>query len=353
MILHIILLAIVVIIATLWTPKYKKKNAVWCSFVFFILIAFRNNGSIDDAAVYVPIYEMLSENNDGLVRWVEPFTQLLILISTYLGWSVKGLYALFAFLSALFLSLSLPYFIRNRSQNILYWIGLFLLHYLSCANVIVQVLASAMLTYIVVLQLKGYKKLSFVLFILLSFVHSASIIAIVLWFAINYRDKLFTKSRIMYILILCLVIGLLGGIKFVLVCGADLVPDEYKYLVDAVVQGQSSDKKGILIFLTLASFLYTIMSINIKTIDYHQKVACIATAIYLSFYVFSFGVLFLFRIAYYFIFFSPFAFAYIPLKKDTKILFGIFLIVYFIYTLFHFDTVFITNYTGSLNLRVQ
>lgn len=173
MILHIILLAIVVIIATLWTPKYKKKNAVWCSFVFFILIAFRNNGSIDDAAVYVPMYEMLSENNDGLVGWVEPFTQLLILISTYLGWSVKGLYALFAFLSALFLSLSLPYFIRNRSQNILYWIGLFLLHYLSCANVIVQVLAGAMLTYIVVLQLKGYKKLSFVLFILLSFVHSA------------------------------------------------------------------------------------------------------------------------------------------------------------------------------------
>lgn len=350
MILHIILLAIVVFIATLWTPKQKRKNAVLCSFVFFSLIAFRNNGSVDDAAVYVPMYKMLSGNNEGLVGWVEPFTQLLILISTYFGWSVKGLYALFAFLSALFLSLSLPYFIKNRSQNILYWIGLFLLHYLSCANVIVQVLSSAMLTYFVVLQLKGYKKLSFILFVLLSFVHSASIIAIVLWFAINYRDKLFTKRKMTYIPILCLAIGLLGGIKFVLVYGADWVPDQYKYLVDAVIQGESLDKKGILIALTLTSFLYTVMHINIKTIDYHQKAACIATAIYLSFYVFSFGVLFLFRIAYYFIFFSPFTFAYIPLKKDMKILFSMFLITYFIYTLFHFDTLFITNYTGSINL---
>lgn len=93
MILHIILLAIVVFIATLWTPKQKRKNAVLCSFVFFSLIAFRNNGSVDDAAVYVPMYKMLSGNNEGLVGWVEPFTQLLILISTYFGWSVKGLYA--------------------------------------------------------------------------------------------------------------------------------------------------------------------------------------------------------------------------------------------------------------------
>lgn len=350
MIAHIFLLAVVVVIASIWTPKQKKKNAICCSFVFFSLIAFRNNGSVDDAAVYVPIYKMLSGNNEGLVGWVEPFTQLLILISTYLGWSVKGLYALFAFLSALFLSLSLPYFIRNRSQNILYWIGLFLLHYLSCANVIVQVLASAMLTYIVVLQLKGYKKLSLVLFILLPFVHSASIIAIISWFAINYKDKWFTRKRMIYIPILCLVIGLLGGIKYVLIYGAAWVPDEYKYLVDAVIQGETLDKKGLLITLTFFSFLYTIMHINIKSIDCYQKAACIVVAIYLSFYVLSFGVLLLFRIAYYFIFFSPFAFAYIPFGRNMKILLGLFLIAYFIYTLFHFDTVFIIDYAGSLNL---
>ena len=46
-----------------------------------------------------------------------------------------------------------------------------------------------------------------------------------------------------YIPILCLAIGLLGGIKFVLVYGADWVPDQYKYLVDAVIQGESLDKK--------------------------------------------------------------------------------------------------------------
>jgi hypothetical protein len=317
--------------------------------VFFSLIAFRNGGSVDDYAVYEDIYKTLTEN-PHFVEWVEPFTQLEIAISNLLGWSVKGLYFLSALITAIFLGISLPYFIKKKSEFVIYWMGLSLLHYYSCTGLIVQVQCAAMLMYIVTLQLRGKTKLSFFLYIILCFVHSAALIMIPLWLLIEYRRKIFNQKRLKYAPYIFLFFCLLGGFKLLLLKFANLIPSNYSYIIEMIIDGENADKKGFLIFFCLSCYTLTLLRVKFKSVDGYKQAALIAVFVYLILYFASFGVLYLFRIAYYLLFFSPFCFAYIPLHKFEKKVLGIFMCAYFVFTMYHFDTYVISDYEGSLNL---
>lgn len=350
MAIHVILLFIVIFVSFGWNKKNSRTISFVCAFLFFSLIAFRDGGCTDDALVYKPIYDSLKEARWKLVSWVEPFSWLEINTSLLLGWSVKGWYFIIAFISAFFLGMSLPFFIHNRKEFTMYWIGLFLLQYFGCATVIIQVQAAAMLMYIVVLQLKGRNKLSLLLMISLCLVHSASVLMIPLWFMIKYRDRIVKLDLHVMLPWFILILSLLGAVKSMILLGQNFIPEEYSYIVTFIVEGNTDDKKGFLIFFSFACYLLLLKSVNCSKLSIEVKTVIICVMTYLCLYFSSFGVSMLHRVAYYLVFFSPFIFAYIRFKNKEAILLSMFMIAYFIFTLFHFFYPFFEDYSGSVDL---
>jgi hypothetical protein len=352
MAIHFVVLLFVVVVACLWTPENSRRLSICCALIFFSLIAFRNGGSVDDHSVYESTFKIFS-NHRHFVDWIELYTQLEIFVALLFGWSVKGFYFLSALTSACFLGISLPYFIKKRNEFVIYWIGLALLHYFSCTGVIIQVQCAAMLMYNITLQLRGKKVFSFIFYFLMCLVHSAAIMMLPLWFMIQYRNKIFNQNRLRYWPYLMLIFSLLGGVKFLILRCSDYIPGEYQYIVEIIMNGESADKKGFLIFFCLFCYSITLFKVKLKNCDRFKKSALIAVFAYLSLYFSSFGVLFLVRIAYYLLFLSPFCFAYVPLHKFEKAMLGVFMSAYFAYTMFHFDTPVISDYQGNIDLSEQ
>ncbi len=351
MLIHFIPFFGVLCCSLLWSKETKFKNALLCSFLFFSLIAFRNGGSIDDSPVYINIYNIAKSTNDYLY-FAEPYIQFICFISRLLGFSAKGVFFFYALGTSIFLALSIPYFINSKRQNILYWLGLFLIHYVSCANVIVQAFASSVILYSSVLQAKGYKKTSLFLYLISILIHSASIIAIVLWISIRHK-RIFNKKIFVYIPILLLFFGLVNGAQQFLLIFENLIPDSYYYLVEMVKDNQTKDQKGVLMFFSFICYLITSLKIKSFKTNNFRLIAWIGTSLYFCFIFTSFGVAYLFRIAYYFMFFIPFAFAYIPLNKSGATMLSLLLMIYFAYVLSCYDTHFFQNYSGSINLQLE
>ncbi|EPD52347.1 hypothetical protein HMPREF1210_01700 [Paenisporosarcina sp. HGH0030] len=326
--------------------KQKSKINIIIIFILFTLVyGSRNYGGVDDVTYISAFNNVLSGVE---VYGLEDSFLLISKFFGVLGLNYKAVFLFYASISFTFMYFSYIELCKTKRDWIIAILGFFVFSFIPTITVMRQFAAAAIITYALILKLKGKNKLSLIFIGFASLFHLGSVIGFIIFPLLSIKLKASTKAIVP---IICLAIGYFGYFNNILKSFMYLIPNKYLGYLDNFTN--TEPHIGILHLILIIIYLFQFMLTTInksnespdKTIDFLER----TQMVYFSIYFITLSNGWMNRLSIYFILFLPFIFttftSRFSLSRDKDLLYALCygaLVILFLYQ--------IINLPNSVNM---